>query len=488
MNPINFHFKKADIVHFSKIRKFHHWIFFGFKLYIITAFLFFQSVNSFAQQQEVTTLFFDNDKHHLNQKSKDKIDQLFSDLMSKDIFQIVVTGHTDNRGSEVYNESLAMARAEQVQEYMIDRGFSSNVLGVKSDGERQPMASNDQLTGRQRNRRVVIRIFYNEKEEDFVSYKKVAEPKLEKRSIVKEDILLDEMLEETNKKEVVVPQKPYSLNRDFLQFFKVDAKHEIVIEARQGTKVFIPKDVLIDKNGNTIFGDVTVELIEIYSKSDMILNKLQTASGQRLLESGGMIYVKVFSNDEELSIKDGSSMSIEFPTEVFKKGMSIFYGQEERSNINWVSPSRVTESLTVNFQSDLGDGVLSRRNVEIDKYILESTKFGWINCDRFINRPTTQLTNLAVNSSDTLEVNFYLVFRSINSVLSISTYKDQFIFYNVPIGEKVTLVALKKYDQEILYAAKTFEIKKNQPMSIELEKVSELALQKRLKLLDQIKS
>jgi len=70
--------------------------------------------------------------------------------------QIVVQGHTDDRGSESQNERLSKARAQAVAGHLIDNGIAAERIGVVGYGESRPIASNDTAEGRATNRRVEI--------------------------------------------------------------------------------------------------------------------------------------------------------------------------------------------------------------------------------------------------------------------------------------------------------------------------------------------
>lgn len=71
---------------------------------------------------------------------------------------IDVMGHTDNVGSEKYNQDLSDRRAQAVANKLRDFGVASQRLMVLGYGEKQPIASNDTEAGRAQNRRVEIKI------------------------------------------------------------------------------------------------------------------------------------------------------------------------------------------------------------------------------------------------------------------------------------------------------------------------------------------
>ncbi len=69
---------------------------------------------------------------------------------------VVASGHTDNRGSESYNQELSQRRAKSVSDYFLSKKVLAARLEVIGFGETQPMASNDTAAGREQNRRVEL--------------------------------------------------------------------------------------------------------------------------------------------------------------------------------------------------------------------------------------------------------------------------------------------------------------------------------------------
>ena len=67
-----------------------------------------------------------------------------------------VAGHTDNVGSDASNNTLSIARADTVRDFLEDRGVSRSRIEAVGRGEREPIASNDTADGRAKNRRVEI--------------------------------------------------------------------------------------------------------------------------------------------------------------------------------------------------------------------------------------------------------------------------------------------------------------------------------------------
>jgi outer membrane protein OmpA-like peptidoglycan-associated protein len=71
---------------------------------------------------------------------------------------ILIAGHTDSTGSEVYNQELSERRAMSVQNALVNQGVDPMRMRTIGFGEGQPVADNTTEAGRQLNRRVVITI------------------------------------------------------------------------------------------------------------------------------------------------------------------------------------------------------------------------------------------------------------------------------------------------------------------------------------------
>jgi outer membrane protein OmpA-like peptidoglycan-associated protein len=71
---------------------------------------------------------------------------------------IRVEGHTDSKGSNEYNMNLSKRRSDAVKTLLVLRGVADSRIEVVGFGETMPVATNDTEAGRQKNRRVEIKI------------------------------------------------------------------------------------------------------------------------------------------------------------------------------------------------------------------------------------------------------------------------------------------------------------------------------------------
>lgn len=104
--------------------------------------------------------FGKSDLTDASKKSLDKIVEVFNKYPETNI---EVQGHTDDKGSEEFNQNLSVRRAVTVTDYLNLRGITNSRLNVKGYGELAPKYGNDTDEGRAQNRRVEFLITANEK-------------------------------------------------------------------------------------------------------------------------------------------------------------------------------------------------------------------------------------------------------------------------------------------------------------------------------------
>lgn len=103
-------------------------------------------------------VFFDFDKSNLKNESAIELDKLAEYLTLNKGLKIEIGGHTDDQGSDTYNEKLSAERAHSVYKYLVDKGIDSNRMTYKGYGKSKPIATNETEEGRALNRRTEFKI------------------------------------------------------------------------------------------------------------------------------------------------------------------------------------------------------------------------------------------------------------------------------------------------------------------------------------------
>ncbi len=74
--------------------------------------------------------------------------------------KLAIDGHTDNVGKDDYNQTLSENRANAVKQYIVSKGISESRITAAGHGETMPIADNKTAAGRQKNRRVELKLSY----------------------------------------------------------------------------------------------------------------------------------------------------------------------------------------------------------------------------------------------------------------------------------------------------------------------------------------
>ena len=99
---------------------------------------------------------FDFDSDKILEDNHYNLDMIAEFLKEYDNITIEVDGHTDNIGSEEYNQGLSERRANSVKNYLVEKGVSSSRIKTKGFGATKPVADNDTEEGQAQNRRTEV--------------------------------------------------------------------------------------------------------------------------------------------------------------------------------------------------------------------------------------------------------------------------------------------------------------------------------------------
>jgi outer membrane protein OmpA-like peptidoglycan-associated protein len=115
---------------------------------------------------EVLKTAFDNlefevAKDVILEGSKVSLGELAEVLKKKPTWKLEITGHTDSQGDDTANMLLSKKRAESVKAYLISQGIDAARLNTLYYGETKPIAANDTPEGRQKNRRVEMKVVFD---------------------------------------------------------------------------------------------------------------------------------------------------------------------------------------------------------------------------------------------------------------------------------------------------------------------------------------
>jgi len=107
-------------------------------------------------------ILFGFDSYSLTPAAQENVRELARILNEYPDTNIMIEGHTDNRGAADYNQGLSERRARSVANYLKMQGLSADRVTTTGRGFSDPIADNDTEEGRAKNRRVEVAIWGNE--------------------------------------------------------------------------------------------------------------------------------------------------------------------------------------------------------------------------------------------------------------------------------------------------------------------------------------
>ncbi len=111
--------------------------------------------NTFEQRVVLKPIQFEFNSHVLQPEGSNYLDNLASTLAKFVELDIKIVGHTDNIGTDEFNQQLSEKRAKSVYDYLKSKDINVQIT-YEGRGEKEPIKSNKQESGRAKNRRVEL--------------------------------------------------------------------------------------------------------------------------------------------------------------------------------------------------------------------------------------------------------------------------------------------------------------------------------------------
>ena len=97
--------------------------------------------------------YFEYDQYTITEDQKDNLKSSADYLKKNPKMKVQLEGHTDERGTNEYNQGLGDRRASSVKKYLLDLGVDSTRVSTVSYGEERPAASGGNEGAWKKNRR-----------------------------------------------------------------------------------------------------------------------------------------------------------------------------------------------------------------------------------------------------------------------------------------------------------------------------------------------
>lgn len=243
-----------------------------------------------------------------------------------------------------------------------------------------------------------------------------------------------------------------------------------------GVRIFLidPENLFANANADPVpcstCQTLKIEITEALDKSDIIAYGVPTTTtDQKILESGGMVRVVATCDGKPLQLLAGRKLKIQIPAANPADNMFVFKGIMPNDIFSgWEDTGQQV------FQAEWSDDTITTLTVQ--GYELLSKDLGWINADRFLNKPTSSFCVDLPTSFNPENTQAYIVFKNIRSVafLEYDGASQKFCFPNAPIGFPVKLVTISKTaDGQYWLGNYETEIGTDATKKIDPQKVSE---------------
>jgi outer membrane protein OmpA-like peptidoglycan-associated protein len=103
-------------------------------------------------------LKFEFDKADLRPQDRELLSRVAGILLTSHDYTVSVNGHTDDQGTEAYNQKLSERRAQAVRDYLVKAGLAPEILSVTGHGKSLPLVKGSSDEARSKNRRVELGI------------------------------------------------------------------------------------------------------------------------------------------------------------------------------------------------------------------------------------------------------------------------------------------------------------------------------------------
>ncbi len=481
-------------------------------LFFIVSFL----TNIFAQSENI---YFDTDQYEIRSEEKSKL-LAVEEKYKLGNYKILLVGHCDEAGSDIYNLELSKKRVNEVKEYFMQQQILEKDIQIDFQGEMQA----NQVAQKYRKVEIFLVLKSDEKKKEIVPEIGLIsdEEIMEADGFVIAEGAVEEIPEDV---EVFNPDMhlgKVESYEDFMdnlkpkvQIFKFMYEETNVITGSEGTQILIPENAFVFENGTSPRHQINLYLTEYYTKKEFVGARLNTMNNDNLLESAGMIHVEAKWLNTPLELAEGKELEILFPKT--EGDFSIYYGKRDGEGVmNWEKgednirreaevssrrnrPNRKTgmemiyltdsnnhiDSLFMGTGADRKKAKKLWNEQKLQRTFLQAKQLGFINCDDLIKGAGVKEVDYAisVDNEDVNAISAFLLFENINSVLELKQESANVFKLSgqMPLGAKVQLIITGMDQNEVLYIFENkFRVKERETLKVNLEKSSYVALEKLL--------
>ncbi|WP_020571255.1 OmpA family protein [Neolewinella persica] len=242
------------------------------------------------------SIYFASASHQPAEVEMNKLAEFADKLTSYADYTLKIEAFTDEQGTDDYNAALALRRADAIAKALALRAVVATTTKVITYGEELARTNTTDDAERRMDRRV-----------DLVAT----------------------VVRWTDAAAAIQAARAGQLQSLTIG----DPTVRQTISGRNGGVFMIEGNSFVRADGTPAEGAVSVELVEAYDLSDMILAGLTTTSAGKRLATGGMVNITATdATGAALQLRDGIALTASIPTDDFNERMRIFSGAEHNES------------------------------------------------------------------------------------------------------------------------------------------------------------
>lgn len=210
----------------------------------------------------------------------------------------------------------------------------------------------------------------------------------------------------------------FDLAQTDAQLFTIDSNSPEMITTQSGMRVHFEANSFVTVNNVLIDGDITIEVVELLNKGDILKYNIPTITTHQILETVVQFHILAKQNDEELLLLADASVKVQFPDNEQLESVELFTeSSNELGNFIWTEADDDPNSSNNVFATEW----LIDNNLQVG-YECENLALGWSAFSSIVDYSTDQTIVGCIDLQEQfVETNtvVFLVYQEMNTIIPL---------------------------------------------------------------------
>ncbi|MBA4057169.1 MAG: hypothetical protein C0490_20820, partial [Marivirga sp.] len=160
----------------------------------------------------------------------------------------------------------------------------------------------------------------------------------------------EELTNPSNPQRILYPNNGISKSLDSIrppmQHFTINAETDTLLTSLHGTFLALSENTFVDLRGEIVTGIIDLDIVEVRSPGEILRAGLQTVSGDRILQTSGMLFIDATCKGQPVFIRDGRSITLNMNAKSRQTDEEIFSGEfDKNGRINWTKSGSIEKTF-----------------------------------------------------------------------------------------------------------------------------------------------